>query len=769
MAESQIANENSFIRGLISEATGLNFPKDACTETLNCVFDSKGVVSRRLGIDYEDSASTANTVTRSSSAVSEGMWESVAGDGNRTFLVVQVGTTLHFWNVPSSGALSANKKSFTVDLSSYIVSGATNIGTRPCQFASGQGDLFVVHPNCEPFYISYDSTGDSITVTPITVFIRDLAGIEESIPFNVRPSSITTAHKYNLWNQGWYAGVMRVKNSNGNYIDNPDSAIPYEYWVSNRNARNTNGYPSNSDVWWQYKDSTNTFSWLVAISQGDVPPSSPAPKGHFIMKAFQQYKGYSKIKEINRTSSSSATVYLYEGVPWLSNDSVTIEGATVGQYNNTFTVSSIGSFTTNQQFNISGSFPSSSNELAKDGLYVFLANSEAAHVTAGTNRPTSVAFYAGRVWYGGTTAQDFNDKLYFSKIIEQPSDYGRCYQVNDPTAEDLSDLLPSDGGVISIPDMGNLIKMIPVGQDLLVFATNGVWRVSGSEGIGFRANDYSVSKLSSVPTVSNTSFVLVEGSPIFWNNDGIYGVTSEGVQSLTDKTIKTWFGNLPTSSKSNAKGAYNPLDKVIYWLYRSTASTTTDNAYEYDRILCMNTITGAFYPLSIGTGSGYPTVNGIAVTNYIGSVGSTTKFITTKQTSGSTYTVTFSEERDTNYVDWETPNVGLDFSSYFTTGFKVPGEGLKQTFGNYINVFCNAETNSSLKLRAKWDYANSANSGEWSSEQEVYITRTFRDTLRRRVKLRGRGIACQLSFTSTSGKPFNLIGWSMLETVNPGP
>ena len=189
MAQSQVSVENGFVRGLISEATGLNFPKDACTETMDCVFDSKGTVSRRLGIDYEASASTANTVTRNSSSVVEYTWESVAGDGNRSFLVVQVGDTLHFWNVPSTGALSANKKAFTVSLSSYAVSGATSIGSRACAFAAGIGDLFVAHPNCEPFYVSYNPTGDTITVSTITVMIRDMVGVEESIPFNVRPRS----------------------------------------------------------------------------------------------------------------------------------------------------------------------------------------------------------------------------------------------------------------------------------------------------------------------------------------------------------------------------------------------------------------------------------------------------------------------------------------------------------------------------------------------------------------------------------------------------
>ena len=36
-----IAIENSFIKGLITENTALNFPRNAATEQDNCVFDEK--------------------------------------------------------------------------------------------------------------------------------------------------------------------------------------------------------------------------------------------------------------------------------------------------------------------------------------------------------------------------------------------------------------------------------------------------------------------------------------------------------------------------------------------------------------------------------------------------------------------------------------------------------------------------------------------------------------------------------------------------------
>jgi hypothetical protein len=766
MAQSQVTVESNFSRGLISEATGLSFPKDACTDTLNCVFGQDGIVTRRKGFDYESSYSTT-TVTRSSSVMTEYVWESVGGDGNLSFVVLQVGSTLSFYSVPTSGALSDYRKSFTVSLANFDVTGAPTTAGKACSFSSGFGDLFVAHPYCEPFYVSYTASSDTITTGLIEVWVRDLIGIEEDIPFNLRPDSLTAEHKYNLWNQGWYAGYQIMRDFNGAVFND----VPFEAWELVRNDSRVGGYPSNADIWWVDRDSTNYFALGAVIQRGRVPDNTPAPKGHYLLRAFKQRKGESKIKYIAQSGgASTATVTLYESVPFLAGSTVTIEGSSVTRFNGTFTVSSTGTDLNNQNFVIPISGSTAADVAYEDSdFYCCIAETTEAWLSAGYQRPSAIAFFAGRVWYGGTSAKAFNDKLYFTKIIEQKSDYGRCHQTNDPTAEELSDLLPSDGGVISIPEMGNVIKMIPVGDDLVVFASNGIWAVTGSEGIGFTANDYSVKKVSSVPSVSQNSFVLVDGAPVFWNNDGIYTLTGDGLKSVSDDKIKTWFRALPTNAKANAKGAYNPFESTVYWTYRSTSGSTTENTYEYDRVLTLNMLTGSFSPWSITRDNFYPTVNGIVVTQYTGSSPSKTKFITTKNTAGSNYSLTFSETLDTNYEDWETPNVGVSYSSYFNTGFKVAGSGLAHQFGNYINVFCNVESNSSAKLRAKWDYSNSSYSGEWSSEQEVYVTKSYRNTLRRRVKLRGRGISCQLAFRSSANQPFNIIGWSMVETVNQGP
>src|SRR5581483_7176332 len=112
----QIAIQNRFTRGLITEAHGLDFPEDACTATENCVFTLTGEVTRRLGIDLEINHSTFGRDYHNQ-AVSTFRWTNAGGDGTTELLVLQVGTTLFFYS--SSSSTSNNP------LSNQYISGAT--------------------------------------------------------------------------------------------------------------------------------------------------------------------------------------------------------------------------------------------------------------------------------------------------------------------------------------------------------------------------------------------------------------------------------------------------------------------------------------------------------------------------------------------------------------------------------------------------------------------------------------------------------------------
>lgn len=227
--------------------------------------------------------------------------------------------------------------------------------------------------------------------------------------------------------------------------------------------------------------------------------------------------------------------------------------------------------------------------------------------TSGAHRPTSTAFFAGRVFFGGVNTVGFNTKIYFSQILERKEQIQYCFQQNDPTSEDLRDLLPSDGGVIVIPELQEVRAMFVYGQALFVGASNGIWMISGSEGIGFRANDYSVTKLSSTPILSNISLVFVEGQPMWWNRSGIWTIQPSGqgmpqVVCMTDGSIKQFYDAIPSTSKFYAKGAYDSRLRRVQWLYRSTDAETDNENFQYDRILNLDTQMGAFWPYTMERG-----------------------------------------------------------------------------------------------------------------------------------------------------------------------
>jgi hypothetical protein len=295
----------------------------------------------------------------------------------------------------------------------------------------------------------------------------------------------------------------------------------------------TGAYPNNTQVWWSMKRPPEAGTdrppkqylevFDPSLRYQVVTGNTPAPRGHYILDAFQQ----------DRSSASGVN-----GLPVKSSN-----GA----------------------------------------------------------RPSSVAFYAGRVFYSGVNTAGYNTRIYFSQIIERADQVGECYQAQDPTAEDLHDLLPSDGGVIVIPEIVEVIKLVAYGFDLFVFASNGVWRISGSDGVGFRANDYSVAKISGTPALSPLSFVDVEGVPMWWNRAGVYTMSPNQmgqlqVTSVSDQSIKTFFEEIPEGSKFYAKGAYDPLTRIVQFLYRSTPAPDEASQYVYDSILTVDVRSGAWSP-----------------------------------------------------------------------------------------------------------------------------------------------------------------------------
>jgi hypothetical protein len=278
-------------------------------------------------------------------------------------------------------------------------------------------------------------------------------------------------------------------------------------------------------------------------------------------------------------------------------------------------------------------------------------------------RPVSVAFFSGRSFYltHGT--------VYFSQILDDKRKAGFCYQEADPTSEDISDLIASDGGVIPIPEMVRAVKMISVGGGLLCFGTNGVWFISGTSS-GFTATDISVTKVSPIGTISPHSIVQAELEVYWWSYTGIMSMSQQmGVfgpindrfdkTNITQTTIQTYFNQV--NNVQWVKGCYNPELNVIQWMTNSSPLTSGD--YFYNRVLNYDLTLKAFYPWTINVGN-----DNWMIGIFRHPITRITNFITA--TSSSTnYKISFGKFDDDNYADWRRlDGTGQTYPSYVETG-----------------------------------------------------------------------------------------------------
>lgn len=706
-----VSVENNFTRGLITEVTGVNSPENSVLSSLDVVYDRKGRASSRQSFKNEDGFANVDVSTGVTSGTvrNEFLWDTVSGIGSKSFVVCQIGSRIYFFD-PTSGSLSSGFQAFSVNLLSFKIASFSDldISSNQASFSYGKGYLFVAHPMCEPFYIKYNSLTNTITTTVINIKIRDLEGVNDGLAVDLRPGTLSVAHRYNLLNQGWYADA-RINS------DTP-VANTLAYWDSVRSD-----FPSNVDVWWYFlRVSQSSGDEILqglantADSKKGLYGNSPAPKGHYLINPF----------ETNRSALSGVA-----GVP----------------------------------------------ETSSNGY-----------------RPSVISFYAGRVFYAGVGADNYSSTIYFSQIVERDEQLGQCYQSADPTSREIFDLVDSDGGTLKIQDIAKIIDIRVVGQSLIVFATNGVWSISGSDNGPFRATDYTVNKITSFPAISKSSIVDVGGTPVWWNYEAIYtlksselGLTND-VTNMTDTTIKTFYEEeIPSASKLYSKGMFNEQLGLVYWIYKST---NDDGLYEYDRILVLDTVSGAFYPLSIPQDgfvtSGIVSVRGVSpiieldqVTTS-GLVGLTTSGgdpVTTRITTGYNagskvfkflkFTgglLTFSEVTGTDSLDFGT----IPYTPDFISGHRVRGELIKNFQTNYLTVLTEDVENGSCYVQGLWDYSNSPDSGRYSNPQQVYRSRTFRDYQQSKIKIRGNGRSVRFHFFGEAGRPFTIIGWAGFETAD---
>lgn len=258
---------NTFAKGIITEANALNFPENASIDEANFVLNRDGSRQLRLGMDFEAgyTVTAVPSMTSAAIGVSSHEWINAGNTVANQFAVVQVGDKLLVYN--ASAASMSSSLLATIDASSVIVD-----ETREIQSACGMGFFFFTSGSGAPAVLEY--VGTTVTMRTINIKIRDFFGVYDGLTVDDKPATLTNAHKYNLYNQGWDS----VKNS----------AV-----FSNRGT-----YPANSEIWYVSKNSSDDFA-AGKLSKLDFG-SSAAPKGRYIIDAFT--------RSSSRTSLSGVTV-----------------------------------------------------------------------------------------------------------------------------------------------------------------------------------------------------------------------------------------------------------------------------------------------------------------------------------------------------------------------------------------------------------------------------------------------------------------------------
>ena len=744
-AQASVKDAFTFVGGLVTEGGYFITPENSYKEGVNVIPQLDGVIERRNGLDYEDGyALHAATISQDSKdlwAFTTGVWTTVAGSGNRDFIVAQLGRYLHFYNAATGSVSASRNTGYSIDLNSYKVPGNPNaIGTGVCTFASTYGKLIITSSDTLPIIVTYtpvpgdENAWGTFAIKTINLQIRDFKGkpliatlasgsyaIGDIIPIT---EEFTEAEwdalgvpiadvVYNLNNQGWTTDkIDAYREANGGTVGDP---LPGKY-------------PSNTKSWIYGKDVNDDFDSDV-LNKQDFG-NSPAPKGNKILNPFVN------VLYRPKTCAFFAGRTWYAGMP--SSDLL----GTVFFSQVMDTVEKVGDcYQTND--------PTSeviSDLEDDDGGTIEIP--EAGEIVALQPLGRGIMVLATNgVWFISGVDQGFKASNY---AVDRVSSVGCVGSKNVTAVED----------------------------SLIYWSTSGIYAVAPTNSVEYSATNISDKNIKT-----------------FYQDIPILGkLYAEGSYNATNKTIYWLYSNSLDASTSsgrfnkNAVLAFDVRLNSWYWFDIATTVGVIPVSIEITKeTSSVSNVYGVLASADTVVASTDTVVTNVS--NILGTQ-KLYKVLCLHPVTSNNYSVTFSDfanERDsaTKFRDWYSFNsVGAEKQAYFITGYNMGGNGpARAKTGQYLTVYMkrtettfDANTNptnqSSCKMQCRWDFTDNSNPGKWADDVQVYRQlrpffanpgSNFDDgypLVISKNKLRGRGKAVQFKFASDAGKDMKIVGWT---------
>lgn len=373
--------------------------------------------------------------------------------------------------------------------------------------------------------------------------------------------------------------------------------------------------------------------------------------------------------------------------------------------------------------------------------------------------------------------------VYYSQVLISPNDTGRCYQSNDPTSSEMPDLLDTDGGVLELEDSRNIKAMKAFRSGVIVFAGNGVWYISNSEG-GFTATAYNVQKISDRGIESTKSIVEGQNVVYYFANNGIMALTANEfnnlqVTDISEERMRSYF--LANYAGKRMEGIYDEGQKQCIWWTPEIGGEG----------LVFDTRLGAFYPQKSASTDTY-LKSPFSIENAV--------YYPSAVLAGDTLSVdyNFSNTRNRQFKDF-----GEDQTAFLISGFETLGKFANKKSINQAKVyFRKTETEitaytdntyvydypSSCLFQARWDFDNTSAFGKFmgvlpsggkGKEMQLYkpMQRGFipdaypytfdtgESLISKKFNIRGNGDSVQFVFRTEAEKDLQLLGYSVNFTM----
>lgn len=378
----------------------------------------------------------------------------------------------------------------------------------------------------------------------------------------------------------------------------------------------------------------------------------------------------------------------------------------------------------------------------------------------------------GRIFYA------YDSTVLFSQVLQSGKDAGRCYQNNDPTSEDIPDLLDTDGGVITLEESIRIKALRLFKSGVLVFSTNGVWYIYNPDG-GFKATAFNVAKVSERGIESERSIVEAEGAIYYFSNNAVIAISASEFdvlqsQDVSSPKIRAYF--LSNFAGRGAQGVFDsPKRQVVWW---TTGLNPQGLVYDLD--------TQGFYPqavesedyrlskpFTINNAVFYPAWRAVPSPEAV-------EYVPCQLTSG-------------NFKDF-----GEDIDAFLISGYETLGKFSNSKRANTLKTFFKkTETEitgfedgaytfdypSSCLFQARWDFDSSSAGNRWHGDLTGGLGRTIQlyqplqrgtipdsypydfDTgesvISSKIRVRGSGSAVQFVFQTEPEKDMKLLGYSV--------